>query len=715
MSEVIIAEMTPRQSRTEGGEASTRRDLLLLLALFVSFRLMAIIFFKPGGEVYVGGHDFQYYMSLAELSLEGKWPYLDYWMEYPPLFPLALIGLYRLSLLLPSWPVPSLWFQLAISAFLLIWESGNLILVHALARRLYGPALGVRAAWIYAGLFLPLYTLTNWFDAFSLFFLLLALYLAVRGRAFLAGMAVGVGFLVKLIPAVAAPAVLLAWRTWRERAAFVVAGAVVVVVVVAPLYIANSVMVVASFRSMVERSSWLTPWALLEGYFGVGFTPVLAARFSPENADWQMHPATLPWLWINVSLLLAGAILFTRRLDWRQPSALVASTALALNLLLIFSKGWSPQFAIYPLAFLAILLPNGWGLAYAVLLTFNTFLEWPIAGLYFQQQQWLMWAIVAMRTGLLALLCLEYLHLLYPGWQRHWYPVRNAAALPALALLLAAGAWGGSTLVGYYVTGSDWYKVAIYAKALSLPEQGLVASTGKAFYGLKAYFPDDRFFAPREDVWSDDKALVASLSELAKGRSQVWVVLDHSQGDRGREGLVLDWFDRWGSRASERWFDAYQVLAYVPYAADSGTARRSLGLDFDGQLALDGWQTRSTNLTPGEPCRLELYWRATSVPKADYKVFVHLLATDGKIASQADTPLRGPAGMATKWRPGEVVRETYDLVLPPTLAPGAYTIALGLYEPQSGKRLPVVAGGTGDSVTLTGWVAASGNKPPTRP
>ena len=712
---MTAAEVTARQSHTVEGDASTRHDLLLLLALFVSFRLLAIIFFKPGGDVYIGGHDFQYYMSLAELSLEGKWPYLDYWMEYPPLFPLALIGLYRLSLLLPSWPVPVLWFQLAVSAFLLVWESGNLLLVYVLGRRLHGSALGFRAAWIYAGLFLPLYTLTNWFDAFSLFFLLLALYLAVRGNAFLAGLAVGVGFLIKLIPAVVAPAALLTWRTWRERTVYAIAGGIVIAVVVVPLSFANSVLLVASFRSMVERSSWLTPWALLEGYFGVGFTPVLAARFSPENADWQMHPSTLPWLWINLAMVLAGALLFTRRLDWRQPRAVVASTAIALNLLLLFSKGWSPQFAVYPLAFLVILLPNGWGLAYAVLLTCNTFLEWPIAGLYFQQERWLLWAVVLLRSGLLMLLCWEYLLLLYPGWQCRWYQLRKVAALPALALLLALGAWGGSTLVGRYVTGSDLYKVAGYVKTLSRPEQALIASTRKAFYGLKAYFPDDRFYAPREDMWGDDMSLAAGLSELSNERSQVWIVLDHSQGEQGREGLVLDWFDRWGSRASERWFDAYQVLAYVPYTADVGTARRQLGLDFGGQLVLDGWQTLRTNLEPGEPCRLELYWRAASAPKADYKVFVHLLGADGKIVTQADRPLRGPEGMATKWRVGEVVREAYDLVLPPTAAPGPYSIALGLYEAQSGQRLTLAAGGTGNSATLTGWTVAAGVGPPTRP
>ena len=700
---MAVESATDLTSVRTGEERGARQDLLILLALSVSFRLLAIVFFKPGGLVYVGGHDVLHYLSLAELSLEGKWPYLDYWMEYPPLFPLAFVGLYRLSLLLPSWPEPMLWYQLTVSGFLLIWESSNLLLVYALARRLHGSALGLRAAWMYAGLFLPVYTLTNWFDAFPLFLLLLSLHLAVRGNAWWAGLAVGMGFMAKLIPAVVGPAALLAWRTRRERSLYVLAGGLVVAAIAVPLYLANSEMVLASFRSMVQRSSWLTPWALWEGYFGVGFTPSLPARFVPEHAGWQMHPSTLPWLWITLTAVVAGAFLFTRRLEWHQPRTMVASTAIVLNLLLLFSKGWSPQFAIYVLSFLVILLPNAWGLAYALLLTANTFVEWPISAHYFPDERWLLWAVVLLRSGLLVALCWEYLNLLYPQWQRRWYAVRRAAAMPALALLVILGVWGGTTLLGLYVKGSDLYPVVTYVKSLSLPRQGLVASTRKAFYGLRSYFPEDRFYAPREDVWGDDTALQEGLSEMAKERSQVWLVLDRSQGDQGREGLVLEWFDRWGSRASERWFGAYQVLAYVPYAANPAAPPRPLGIAIDGQLAMDGWQTSSTSLAAGEPFRLELVWRAVGAPRADYKVFVHLLDADGRIVTQADRPLRGPAGTATNWRQGEAVRDAYDLLLPATASPGSYSIALGLYEAKSGERLAISAGGSGNSILLEGW------------
>lgn len=682
-------------------QAGTRShgEFVVLLVLFLAFRLLAVIFLRPGGQVYLGGHDITYYRALAELSLEGYLPYLSYWMEYPPLFPLALVGLYRLSLLLPSWPDHMVWFQLAVSGFLLAWETGNLALVYAIARRLHGPATGLRAAVIYACLFLPVFTLTNWFDVFPLFFLLLSLYLALRGWPLLAGLSVGAGLMVKLIPAVAGPATLLLWRRWRERLLYVLGGLAILVAVSLPLYLANGSMFLASFRSMLSRSSWLTPWALLDGYYGVGFAPTVAARFDPANATWQLHSSVIPSGALELGLFVLMAVLYSRRLVWQRPLVLVASTALTLNLFFILSKGWSPQFAIYVLALLAVLLPNGWGVAYALLLTFNTFLEWPIQGIYFPDEHWLLAAIIAMRMALLLLVAWEYLVLLRPAWRFGWQRWRRLAAWPAAAVLLLLAVFGANSLLGIYWRGGELFPVANQIRAHSLAEQALVASSQKAFYGLKAFFPADRFYAPRQEVWGDDQALRRSLGEVADGRSQVWVVLDHSEGEPPRQGLVLAWFDAWGSRASDGWVGSYHVLCYVPYRAAGPPANPS-GAVLGGSVALDGWQSSATAVRPGQTVRLELLWRTVAAVPADLKAFVHVVDEQGKLVTQMDRPVRGPAGALNQWQPGTTVRDAYDLALPSGAPAGLYRAIVGLYDPQTGKRLPVTAGGSGDSLSL---------------
>jgi hypothetical protein len=58
------------------------------------------------------------------------------------------------------------------------------------------------------------------------------------------------------------------------------------------------------------------------------------------------------------------------------------------------------------------------------------------------------------------------------------------------------------------------------------------------------------------------------------------------------------------------------------------------------------------------------------------------------------------------WRPGDVVLETYTLTIPADASPGVYRIVLGMYQPESGTRLPVLESDVehdADAVVL-GWV-----------
>lgn len=80
--------------------------------------------------------------------------------------------------------------------------------------------------------------------------------------------------------------------------------------------------------------------------------------------------------------------------------------------------------------------------------------------------------------------------------------------------------------------------------------------------------------------------------------------------------------------------------------------------------------------------RLTLYWRAADFPRADYSVFVHALDGKGAILAQSDGP---PAAVPMWcWIPGEVVADERLLT-----APGIREIAVGVYDPLSGARLPV--------------------------
>ncbi|UCC89696.1 MAG: DUF2029 domain-containing protein, partial [Anaerolineales bacterium] len=184
--------------------ASDRGEFALILTLFVAFRVMALLAFRPGGQV-LDHSDFYWYREFAQLTRQGYIPYINLWTTYPPLFPFLMIGLWRISSLLPPWEFPNLWFSLLLGGTFLVFETGNLLLIYASARQLADRRRAMRSAWFYAVLFTPVYTLTGWFESFPLFFFLLSLYLLLRGRPLWSALTTGVGFMIKLIPFILLP------------------------------------------------------------------------------------------------------------------------------------------------------------------------------------------------------------------------------------------------------------------------------------------------------------------------------------------------------------------------------------------------------------------------------------------------------------------------------------------------------------------------------
>jgi hypothetical protein len=106
-------------------------------------------------------------------------------------------------------------------------------------------------------------------------------------------------------------------------------------------------------------------------------------------------------------------------------------------------------------------------------------------------------------------------------------------------------------------------------------------------------------------------------------------------------------------------------------------------------------------LRPGEPLGVALTWQTEAALDTRYKVFVHLYALDGTLVAQHDGEPNGDLSPTTAWQPGEVVIDRHGLLLPQSLSPGTYQLAIGLYQ-ETGERLLVSLDGEmiGDSLAL---------------
>ena len=93
----------------------------------------------------------------------------------------------------------------------------------------------------------------------------------------------------------------------------------------------------------------------------------------------------------------------------------------------------------------------------------------------------------------------------------------------------------------------------------------------------------------------------------------------------------------------------------------------------------------------GDQLNLNIYWESITAVSPSYKVFIHLLDGAGNIVAQVDRPPVNGLAPTHRWQPGDLVRDPYQIALPPDLPAGTYELRAGLYTDENG-RLPISGG-----------------------
>ncbi|GAB4541217.1 MAG: hypothetical protein Kow0063_31840 [Anaerolineae bacterium] len=115
----------------------------------------------------------------------------------------------------------------------------------------------------------------------------------------------------------------------------------------------------------------------------------------------------------------------------------------------------------------------------------------------------------------------------------------------------------------------------------------------------------------------------------------------------------------------------------------------SIQAQFGGGILLLGGDFPKGSLHPGETLTYTLYWQALDSIDRDYTVFNHVLDGAGMIRAQQDSMPQENRYPTSMWDAGEIVMDTYAIPLAPDIEPGDYTLRIGLYEPETGQRLPL--------------------------
>ena len=648
------------------GQPNTERKLfLLILLLFISFRVMSVLLFRTGGFI-ADFSDYDYYRTWALLTPAGYRAFENMWTVYPPLFPALMISVFQLSALIPPWADPRLFFYNLLSFSLLIFEIGNFLLIYRLAKKLGTGDRGLGAdasssplvlpssllpPILYALLFTPAYTFLGWFEAMPLFFMLLGLDMLLESRQrpwgwIVSGLAAGLGILAKLTPALLIPlavrwmgaklslsAARAEWFNLRSPAnllrptLYTLIAAAAVVGFGYPLVGGNPALAFSSLRANSIRPPWQSLWAVLDGYYGFGQVPLDMRNLAGlEGPLWQ---SSLPWTAITLAFGLLFLWLYTRPYDWKQPRTLIAFAGVSVIWLFLYSKGWSPQFVVWVMAFVVLLLPDFRGIAIAIGLMFSNFVESHIFVIMLPNEHWLLWETVIFRTALLVLVGAEFLGQIWPGRRgeriRVWssrlsWGVLTVGVLTALLSLPALGrAYADSRLaahpcreaVEYLQTEAEWPERVIATEQSEAWEQ---------FYPwLRGDYDIRLIDGYRPDV-EPGLVIAEKLAALGQETGGFWWLVMSDEPSQTADYLQRGYFQR----DDVQMLDAQtlgncQLARIIQLPQTPITSAATDG----GPIRL--LATHTGPARPGEALHFVVYWQAETPVTTSYTVFTQLL------------------------------------------------------------------------------------------
>ncbi|MCB0163223.1 MAG: hypothetical protein KDI79_03285, partial [Anaerolineae bacterium] len=110
-------------------------------------------------------------------------------------------------------------------------------------------------------------------------------------------------------------------------------------------------------------------------------------------------------------------------------------------------------------------------------------------------------------------------------------------------------------------------------------------------------------------------------------------------------------------------------------------------------IELTGFEVNPNFSDSPKTVSLALYWQSTAKIDTDYTVFTQLIGPDGQVWAQWDNPPQAGRYPTTAWSEQDRVVDRYQLTLRDGAPPGDYRLLIGMYDPASGERLPVVVDG----------------------
>jgi hypothetical protein len=369
--------------RSPGNTSAARTPLLALALLVPAAIVLTVAALTPTSQLFPNQGDIGLYLDNARAIVDGRTPYSQVPLEYPPLAIVPMVAPYLAALPFGGVTLDAYkWAFAGWEALLVVvlgYVLGRIARLGGLETRWRDPGslVAARLPILVGGAALAI----AWrFDLFAAVLLAIAVWAALANRPIAAGVALGLGVLAKLYPLAAGPALALVWFAARDddrlirfggaTAATIVLGLVPFIVIAGP-----EALTFLSYQALrgLQIESVGGGLALLGGL--VQGSPLQTD--APFKAIEVVSPAARAILAVLPLLTIAGfsglAWLGLRRLGAElaagasiAPASIVQLSAAGVLVLLVTSKIFSIQYVVWLVPFAALLPGRKFWLAAAI-------------------------------------------------------------------------------------------------------------------------------------------------------------------------------------------------------------------------------------------------------------------------------------------------------------------------------------------------------------
>jgi 4-amino-4-deoxy-L-arabinose transferase-like glycosyltransferase len=267
---------------------------------------------------------------------------------------------------------------------------------------------------------------------------------------------------------------------------------------------------------------------------------------------------------------------------------------------------------------------------------------------------------------------------------------RNRMGLPVVAVVLAVFAVGAiSSVSPLYVPDRLPRDLGVALNRLTAPGDLLATETGGS--------PNVLYFADRRGWLLEREYSLDRLERLRQAGARYYADTFAADARDQRpffNALAARFARLTGEDAPWQIFD----LAAAPgplRALPAGEIQVPRAANFADRIQLRGVTLRP--LLDWPPAFEAIYyWQCLETPPPDLRVLVYVSDAGGNIVARQDHWPQAGSLPASKWKPGDIVRERYVLTLPGSLPAGKYRVAVGWFDPVRGTALPVLNPGPAD-------------------